>query len=218
MIEKWKDISGYEGYYQVSTFGRVRAMGHKYQRKGVYILALHENNGYGYLLADLHKDNKYKSVAVHRLVAETFIPNPEKLAEVNHIDGNKQNNNVDNLEWVSRSQMKLEPEKCETPAENVPEPIKLYVCADGSVYDNLDVAKSHAASIFNPLPAGATTTDRAYLEQELDRTRKALDVAVDALKDYEDRDSYDCNGNWCDCECSTAHEALEQITALEQKD
>lgn len=104
MIEKWKDISGYEGYYQVSTFGRIRAMGHKYQRKGVYILALHENNGYGYLLADLHKDNKYKSVAVHRLVAETFIPNPEKLSEVNHIDGNKQNNNVDNLEWVSRSQ------------------------------------------------------------------------------------------------------------------
>ena len=50
------------------------------------------------------------------------------------------------------------------------------------------------------------------------RTRKALEIAVDALKEYEDRDSYDCNGNWCGCECSTAHEALEQITALEQKD
>ena len=54
--------------------------------------------------------------------------------------------------------------------------------------------------------------------QELIHTRKALEIAVDALKDYEDRDSYDCNGNWCGCECSTAHEALEQITALEQKD
>lgn len=104
MIEKWKNISGYEGYYQVSTFGRVRAIGHKYQRKGIYVLALHENNGYGYLLADLHKDNKYKSVAVHRLVAQTFIPNPDNKPEVNHIDGNKQNNNVENLEWVYRQQ------------------------------------------------------------------------------------------------------------------
>lgn len=50
------------------------------------------------------------------------------------------------------------------------------------------------------------------------RARKALGIAVDALKDYEDRDSYDCNGNWCGCEHSVAHEALEQITALEQKD
>lgn len=54
--------------------------------------------------------------------------------------------------------------------------------------------------------------------RDLIRTRKALDVAVDALKEYEDRDSYDCNGDWCGCEYSTAHKALEQITALEQKD
>ena len=56
------------------------------------------------------------------------------------------------------------------------------------------------------------------LEAELDRTRKALGVAKDALNEYEDRDSYDCNGDWCGCEHSTAHEALEQITALKQKD
>ena len=54
--------------------------------------------------------------------------------------------------------------------------------------------------------------------RDLIRTHKALDVAVDALKEYEDRDSYDCNGDWCGCEYSTAHKALEQITALEQKD
>ena len=54
--------------------------------------------------------------------------------------------------------------------------------------------------------------------KELDRTRKALEIAKDALNEYEDRDSYDCNGDWCGCEHSTAHEALEQITALEQKD
>lgn len=52
----------------------------------------------------------------------------------------------------------------------------------------------------------------------IDRTRKALDVAVYALKEYEDRDSYDCDGNWCGCEHSTAHKALTKITALEQKE
>ena len=55
------------------------------------------------------------------------------------------------------------------------------------------------------------------LWQELIRTRKALEIAKDAMKEYEDRDSYDCNGDWCGCEHSTAHEALEQITAQEQK-
>lgn len=52
----------------------------------------------------------------------------------------------------------------------------------------------------------------------LERTRKALDVAVYALKEYEDRDSYDCDGNWCGCEHSTAHKALTKITAPEQKE
>lgn len=60
--------------------------------------------------------------------------------------------------------------------------------------------------------------DLLALETELERTRKALEIAKDALKEYEDRDSYDCNGDWCGCEHSTAHEALEQITALEQKE
>lgn len=62
------------------------------------------------------------------------------------------------------------------------------------------------------------TVGSKELWQELIRTRKALEIAKDALNEYEDRDSYDCNGDWCGCEHSTAHEALEQITALEQKD
>lgn len=56
------------------------------------------------------------------------------------------------------------------------------------------------------------------LWQELIRTRKALKIAVDALKEYEDADSYDCNGDWCGCEYSTAHKALKEIRALEQKE
>lgn len=105
MIEKWKDIDGYEGYYQVSNFGEVRTVGHKYQRKGFHKIKLH-NNRNGYWLADLHKNNLYKSKAIHRLVAKAFLPNPNNFPEVNHIDGNKANNCVDNLEWVSKSQNK----------------------------------------------------------------------------------------------------------------
>lgn len=56
------------------------------------------------------------------------------------------------------------------------------------------------------------------LWQELIRTRKALDIAVDALEEYEDADSYDCDGNWCSLKYSTAHNALKQIRALEQKE
>lgn len=98
-------------------------------------------------------------------------------------------------------------------AENIPGPIKLYVCADGSVYDNEDVAKSHAASIFNPLPAGATTTDRVYLERELDRTKKQIEIAVDGIK-YMRNNCLEYAADYMD----KADEILEQITELEQKD
>lgn len=124
---------------------------------------------------------------------------------------------------IDELQMKLEPEKCKTPAENVPGPIKLYVCADGSVYGNLDVAKSHAKSIFNPLPAGATTTDRAYLERELNSTRKALDEAKKWLMKigYLNMSEHGLGSekmmtDWCK---TVALHGLKEIeTALEQKD
>lgn len=99
--------------------------------------------------------------------------------------------------------------------ENVPGPIKLYVCADGSVYGNENVAKSHAASIFNQLPAGATTTDRVYLEQELERTQKALDLAKERLKNTILDAEILATPEYL---ASRAKETLDEITALEQKD
>lgn len=58
----------------------------------------------GYEIVDLYKNGKRKTVRVHRLVAEAFIPNNDNKPEVNHIDGNKHNNNVDNLEWVTKKE------------------------------------------------------------------------------------------------------------------
>ena len=99
MKEIWKDIPGYEGIYQVSNNGNVvslNAYGHNIKR------ALKQRlNYYGYSTVVLNHNKKSKYVGVHILVAKTFIPNPEHKPQVNHIDGNKTNNNVNNLEWVT---------------------------------------------------------------------------------------------------------------------
>lgn len=105
MREIWKDIPGYEGYYQVSNMGQVKSLsrlvphlGHEYLRKG-RIRKLQENQGY--LCVTLNKNSVSKSFGVHQLVALAFIPNPGDRPFVNHIDGNKRNNCLDNLEWVT---------------------------------------------------------------------------------------------------------------------
>lgn len=105
--EVWKDIKNYEGYYQVSTFGRIRGLdriivrsdGISYLRKGrVLTLILNED---GYFNTKLSKNGQTITVLVHRIVAETFLPNPYNLPEVNHKDFNRANNHVENLEWCS---------------------------------------------------------------------------------------------------------------------
>lgn len=104
-VEVWKDIRGYEGFYQSSTFGRVRSLdrwvkcpnGSIRCCKGKILKPV--TNKYGYLKVGLWKNGKVKNFLVHRLVAEAFLPNPENLPCVNHKDENKLNNNVNNLEF-----------------------------------------------------------------------------------------------------------------------
>ena len=109
-IEKeiWKDIEGYEGCYQVSNLGRVRSVDRTITRKdGVTVnvkgrvLSTPPNQD-GYPHVNLHKDGQGNSQKVHRLVAKAFIPNPQKNKEINHIDENKANNDIENLEWCTR--------------------------------------------------------------------------------------------------------------------
>lgn len=92
--EIWKDVKHYEGLYVVSNYGRVKNV-----RTNHYLVQ--HNNGRGYLCVDLWKFNKGRREYVHRLVAMAFIPNPENKPTVNHKDEDKQNNYVENLEWMT---------------------------------------------------------------------------------------------------------------------
>jgi hypothetical protein len=109
MNEIWKDVIGYEGSYEVSNLGNVRSVdrlvSHTSSPKGRLMKGkLIKPNIKKYVDIHLWRKSKYKSTHVHRLVALSFIPNPENKPEVNHMDGNKLNNNVNNLEWVTKKE------------------------------------------------------------------------------------------------------------------
>lgn len=118
MKEVWKDVKGYEGAYQVSNLGNVRSLDRTTEvrkgnntytivRKGKVLQPLIRQHGYlGVQLFDrLQATNArgMRTVSIHRLVAEAFVPNPDGLPEVNHKDEDKTNNRADNLEWMSHA-------------------------------------------------------------------------------------------------------------------
>lgn len=113
-MEQWMDIKGYEGFYQVSTLGNIKRLDIEmtqkgnggseftYMRKGGLIKGSVGKKGYRLIV--LNTQTNRGTYTIHRLVAQHFIPNPDDLPQVNHIDGNKLNNTVTNLEWVTNQQ------------------------------------------------------------------------------------------------------------------
>lgn len=102
-MELWKPINGYEGFYEISSCGNVRSLPHfdKMNRYRPGKLLQPQRHDKGYLQITLCKEGAKKRFYIHRLVADAFIQNqePTKYCEINHIDENKTNNHVDNLEW-----------------------------------------------------------------------------------------------------------------------
>lgn len=107
--EIWKDVVGYEGLYQVSNLGRIKALcvekyRGKYKHRRPESLLRPKTHRDGYMCATLCNNKINRMFQMHRLVATAFIPNPENKPQVNHIDGNKANNQVENLEWVTAAE------------------------------------------------------------------------------------------------------------------
>jgi len=108
--EIWKVIEGYEGYYEVSNLGRVKSLrrwrrsgkGGYFQKEKILKTSIYEKAKY--FSVELYKDSKRKRMTVHRIVAQAFITNPDNKQTVNHIDGNRHNNCIENLEWCTQKE------------------------------------------------------------------------------------------------------------------
>lgn len=124
-MEKWKSIEGYENKYLISDSGNVKSLVDKNGEKTNKILKPRIAKN-GYLYVNLWKKSKSKTKKIHRLVAEAFIPNPNNCPCINHKDGNKQNNNINNLEWCTYSENAKHAfvEGLSNPLKNLPIPEK----------------------------------------------------------------------------------------------
>ena len=111
-LEEWKDIKGYEGIYQVSNLGRIKSLPRKISNgTGFYVskekILKGHANAKGYIQVELRRNLKRRLILIHRIVAEHFIDNVYNKPQVNHIDGNKKNNKVYNLEWCTNGENQI---------------------------------------------------------------------------------------------------------------
>jgi hypothetical protein len=100
MKEIWKNIKDYEGLYQVSNLGNIKSN----KRKGTNGIITKQLSKIGYYIVDLYKNSKRETKYLHRIIAETFISNPNNFPCINHKNGIKTDNRIDNLEWCSYSE------------------------------------------------------------------------------------------------------------------
>lgn len=101
-MEVWKDIKGYEGLYQASNLGNIKSLNYRNTKKEKILKG--GINPSGYIIVGLHINNKRKSITAHKVIATTFIENPNNLSEINHLNGIKTDNSVNNLQWCTHKE------------------------------------------------------------------------------------------------------------------
>lgn len=99
--EIWRPIEGYEGLYEISNLGKIKS---NFRQGSTTDFLKISNNGNGYMMVRLCKNGKAKKYYLHRLLAQTFIDNPEDKPQVNHINENRSDNRLENLEWVTQKE------------------------------------------------------------------------------------------------------------------
>jgi len=157
MKEIWRDIPEYDGLYQSSNFGRIRSVGHirkngtnQYYQKGK-ILKFNKNPN-GYLQVRLSKNGCAKTFRVNRLIALTFIDNPMNKETVNHINGDKLDNRVSNLEWATKQEQAIHRHKVlNVPYSNCKSchtrNKRKIIRSDGKIYDSIKSAKQDVGNM-----------------------------------------------------------------------
>ena len=134
-VEQWKWVKDYENRYKVSNKGQVKSF---VVDKTDGRLLKPADNGWGYRVVALRKDGKTTTLKVHRLVALAFIPNPENKPQVNHIDEDKTNNNVSNLEWATAAENNSHGTRTERASEKTSKPVRNVTT--GVIYESQAVA------------------------------------------------------------------------------
>lgn len=183
--EIWKDIPEFENIYQISNCGRVKRLQRldKYIRKDTGVecirpvdetlLKVIESSEY--YEVDLTYSNIHRYARVHRLVAEAFIPNPDNLPQVNHIDGNKHNNHVSNLEWCT-SEFNIQ-HAIQTGIRKNPEkgvyrgPVRVRCIETGQEFDNIKVAAEQLNLKYN------------YLVDCIDKNKQCHGLTIQRIKE-----------------------------------
>lgn len=157
--EIWKPLVGYETEYLISSYGRLKSIKHG---KSI-ILKPHINTRNGYVYYLVSKNGKSKNSRAHRLVALTFIPTNDTKLQVNHKDGNKTNNRVDNLEWCTQSENMIHAYKM---GLEKPRGLKVIRLDDGKIFETATEAVLSAGGRLSNLVLRVCRGERSHYREQ----------------------------------------------------